>query len=108
MIHPIERAKKVVGWLATPPDYPNPRGVTILMWALIAGTSGFVVRADNQQDQQARKEAVCVVRLALNDLYDFAEELGSPADVINEARARLDRLIPDLDCPARELLTAGG
>lgn len=90
--------KNAIQWLRTPPERPNARGTTILMWALIFASFGAGVLSNNSKQDDARHEAVCTVRLALNDLYNFAEELGS-LDAA-EARARLDRLIPDDDCGA--------
>lgn len=68
------------------------------MWALIFGTYATGLVVDNQREADARRVAVCIVRLALNDLYDYAEELQGPSPEIDEARARLDRVIPDEDC----------
>jgi hypothetical protein len=74
-----------------------------MMWGLIVGTCGFVIQADKDQDEQARRTAVCIVRTALNDLYDFVEESRAAAgrtdnEDIEGARARLDRAVPDEDC----------
>ena len=96
-IHPIERARKIGQWLATPPDEPNPRGGTILMWILIVIASGGVIWGDNQEALDTRHETVCVVKIAFNDLYDFAEELSGPSEDLARARVRLNALFPD-DC----------
>lgn len=69
------------------------------MWGLIVGTCLFVIQADSDNDREARHEAVCVVRVALLDLYDFAEEISGPSADINEVRARLNRIIPQDGCP---------
>lgn len=88
--------KNLILWLRTPPERPNARGTTVLMWVLIFASFGAGILSNNSKQDDARHEAICTVRLALNDLYDFAEELGSTE--ATEARARLDRLIPDDDC----------
>lgn len=89
-------AKDLIRWLRTPPERPNARGTTMLMWALIFASFGAGILSNNSKQDDARHEAVCTVRLALSDLYDFAEELGSTQ--AREAQARLDRLIPDDNC----------
>lgn len=97
-IHPISRMRKVWEWLRDPPEKPNARGTTILMWLLVFGGYGAGLLADNRAEADARHQAVCVVRLALGGLYDYAEELQGPTPEISEARARLDATIPDDGC----------
>ena len=97
-IHPIQRTQKIYQWLKAPPINPNPRGTTILMWLMIAGTCVLVIRADADDDEKARHEAVCVVRLALSDFYDFIEEVRGPSIELSQLRMRLDNILPDEDC----------
>lgn len=96
-IHPMERARKIGQWLATPPDEPNPRGVTLLMWALIVAACGGVIWGDNERAQETRRDAVCTVEVALGDLYDFVEELRGPSADLDKARVRLAALFEE-DC----------
>ena len=100
----IRRLAKMWAWLRSPPERANARGVTILMWVLIFGTYVTGLVADNGREEQARHTAVCTVSVALNDLYDYAQERRLQADPhadisdITEARARLSRVIPDENC----------
>lgn len=98
MIRLTRRLRKMWAWLRSPPERANARGVTILMWLLIFGTYVVGLVADNSREAEARHVAVCVTRTALDSLYDYAEELQGPTPEIAEARARLDRVIPDEDC----------
>jgi hypothetical protein len=115
-IHPIKRIKKINRWLRTPPDEPNSRGTTLLMWALVAGTSTFVV-IDNQvsNDRQAKRLAeqvvdrsfdLCIqrvegradVRAVFIDLYGFVDEINpSSREATAELRIRLNELLPSLN-----------
>lgn len=97
-MNPIEGMTRLIRWMKAPPERPNPRWLTILMWTLIIGTCVFVVQADNNADEKARHEAVCVVRFVMSDFINFAEELGGPADVLEQWRMRLDHVIPDENC----------
>lgn len=68
------------------------------MWLLIFGTYAVGLVADNAQESQARHNAVCITRAALDSLYDYAEELRGLTPEIAEARRRLDAVIPDESC----------
>lgn len=68
------------------------------MWLLVFGGYAVGIVANNSQEADARHEAVCAVRLAFTDLYDFIEELRGPSAELTEVRARLDRVLPDDDC----------
>lgn len=87
-----------VRWLREPPERPNARGTTMAIWLLIFGGFGYQLLNDSWQDAEARQSAKCVVRVALLDVYDFADELGASSEFTDGARARLDLVLPGTNC----------
>lgn len=88
-------------WLKTPPENPAPRGVTLLMWALIVGGGAAasygiwnIVRMQDRIDCERRVDGREDLRGAFGDLYDYVSEGDSSPETeasINQLRARLDR-----------------